>query len=232
VWIAACRVWRCVDCEGVSSVECRVRRVECRKWTSLKYCAGHQKLKSFYESCSCHTLMKYVGMSHAFQASKRGDFCSNRQRYGHMARIADGARGNGCTRKNRFERTHLHPQTPKDKREPFATFEKNEVFFDPPAINLIIGILQPAPIVTGDRQWIHECWFHFVAPAQLKHLSTSVYAPTCMVACHVGRSHCSPVYIWISAPSVLAPICYFGKLSSKTPMVQGHFLNQIPSSVW
>ena len=80
-------------------------------WTQPKYCACHTKrLSTRYETCcnvtnwhACHEGRGYT----TFEASKRDDFCKTRHTHGHSGFIADGC-------------GHFH-QTPKVKREPFAT---------------------------------------------------------------------------------------------------------------
>ena len=77
--------------------------------------------------------MKHVGMSRSATPTTRNEVtrrlkppkdCRTRRRHGQTVANACGRLrtvANGCGRKSSVERTCLNPQTPKVKREPFAT---------------------------------------------------------------------------------------------------------------
>ena len=98
-----------------------------------------KRLSTHYETCwnvtkyhACHVKLGYA----TFEISKSDHFCRTRHRHGHsdlivngcqrLLTVADGCRrlptvADACDRRSGVERTRLHPQTPKVRREPFAT---------------------------------------------------------------------------------------------------------------
>ena len=100
--------------------------------TSQKYCACFAKrLSTRYQTrphatkChACHT--KRSGMT--LETSKRDPSCRTSHRHGHMA-ITRGRLRTMRTSANRcdVQRTHLHPQTPRVKREPVLRIREQAI---------------------------------------------------------------------------------------------------------